>query len=98
MVALTREEFFGDPAVSAGLDDFAEACLDALEQGSEFPDPIGFLRGRGIEQFPDGDIEVHHTVGVEPLRPLCPDGSDGCYPRCRIVKGQQQCVWVCRCP
>jgi hypothetical protein len=43
---------------------------------------------------------VHHTVGdpnhVE--RPICDDGSDGCIPKCRMVHGEWQCVWVCHCP
>lgn len=101
-MSVTREEFFNDPGVIAGLDDYADAALDYLEAGgteTDLPNPVAFLKERGINEIP-GPIEVHRTVGEidQVLRPVCPDGSDGCVPKCRMVHGEWQCVWVCRCP
>ncbi len=102
-MSVTRQEFFSGAAVVRALDDYADAALDLLEGGGtehNLPDVVAFLQDRGIGDIPEGPIEVHRTVGEtdRELRPLCPDGSDGCYPKCRRVHGELVCVWVCRCP
>jgi hypothetical protein len=101
-MSISRQEFFGNASVIASLDDYAEAALDHLEANdadADLPELPIFLKQRGIE-VPEGPIKVHRTVG-DPnhvMRPICPDGSDGCVPKCRKVHGELQCVWVCRCP
>jgi hypothetical protein len=102
-MSVTRSEFFADANVNAALDRYADIVLDHVEArgpDSELPDPKAYLEEQGIRDFPDGPIEVHRTVGQQEhvMRPLCPDGSDGCVPKCRMVHGEWQCVWVCRCP
>jgi hypothetical protein len=101
-MSVTREQFFNDPGVIAVLDEYADAALndfEALGTETALPDPVAFLKRRGINEIPEGPIEVHRTFGQpdQVMRPLCPDGSDGCVPKCRMVHGEWQCVWVCRC-
>ena len=102
-MTITREQFFEDPAVLAALDKYADAALDRIEAGdteTDLPDPVAFLKQAGVNDLPEGPIDVHHTVG-DPIhieRPICDDGSDGCVPKCRMVHGEWQCVWVCHCP
>ena len=101
-MSVSRQRFFADPAVIASLDAYADSALDHLEAGGnaeQLPDLPEFLRARGISEIPDGPIEVHHSVGDPDhvMRPMCPDGSDGCVPKCRTVDGRLQCVWVCHC-
>jgi hypothetical protein len=102
-MTITRMEFFEHALVTAALDDYADAALDHFEDSgtqADLPNVVKFLQQRGIAELPAGPIEVHRTVG-EPdhvMRPVCPDGSDGCYPKCRWVKGEYVCVWTCRCP
>jgi hypothetical protein len=102
-MSVTRAEFFADPAVSAALDRYAAAALDHLEARgaeAELPDLRAYREEQGMRDIPEGPIEVHRTVGdpEHMMRPICPDGSDGCVPKCRMVHGEWQCVWVCRCP
>lgn len=86
------------------LDGLVDRCFEALEAGGSQQD---FLAADAyLAQFDinvaSASIHLQHTEGpeadVEPLRPICPDGSDGCHPKCRIIKGKQHCVWVCNCP
>jgi hypothetical protein len=102
-MTVTRDEFFADPNVASGLEAYAAAALDHLESRNgigPLPDPIEFLRSRGIRNFPEGGIEVEHTFGpnarVEHV--VCPPGTAGdCGSTCRWVHGQLHCVWVCHC-
>lgn len=102
-MTLSRQQFFADPAVVSGLDDYAVSALDQLErQGGtgDLPDPVEFLRSRGIDDFPDGGIDVHHTFGpnAHVERVVCPPGTSAdCGQTCRWVHGQLNCVWVCNC-
>jgi hypothetical protein len=86
------------------VDELLDQCLGLLEAGdppAHFPDPHEYLRGRDIEPPAPSTLMLRHTVGpigAEPMMPVCPDGSRNCYPRCREIKGQQVCTWICDCP
>jgi hypothetical protein len=97
-------DYFEKDGVEAALWAFVDSCLDHLggdEQDVILPDPSDYLEARGFGRPPDGSVEVHRAVSfsdVEPLRPICEDGSDGCLMKRKKINGKWVWVWVCRCP
>jgi hypothetical protein len=100
-----HEEFFARPAVTTALDELAQKCFEQIEgQGSpgELPSGEEFLRTAGVDGGEGGSLTIAHTVSAPEVQPSAPtvpcNGESRCIPRCKIIKGQQHCVWVCRCP
>jgi hypothetical protein len=97
------ETYSTRPDVVAALDEYATMCLDLIQNRSvtdALPDVAEYLRGQGVEEPPEGAIHIQHTVNavdVKPLKQLCPDGSDGCISKCKPIRGEIHCVWICRC-
>lgn len=79
-------------------DAFARITLD---EHAALPDP-----GHTITSVPGNpnprlisSFEVTPAgAKIEPLRPLCPDGSDHCWPEQRQINGKTVWAWVCDCP
>jgi len=103
---MTNDEFFARPEISRAIDEVADRSFRQIEQEGgvgELPDGATFLDGLEVDPAEAGTITLVHTVHAEnekPARPVipCNGGTLYCIPRCKIINGEQHCVWMCRCP
>jgi hypothetical protein len=109
---MTNSEFFAQPQVVQALEELEQTCFELRERGVDedaFPGPAIFLRERGIVP-PDGrKLQVRHTIehpetrggGLAenmPNKPGCPGGTGDCWPgKCKWIKGEYVCSWICDC-
>ena len=97
-----QAEFFTRDDVAPVMKDYLESVkgeVDTLGVGPvELPDPVEFLRERGIE-LPAGqhlsveysvDGQVQATVGPECIGKIC-----GCWKSCEEKKGKNHCTSIC---
>lgn len=99
------KEFLTNTEAEPVVEQLAERCLEILETGNgdtgAFPDPTEFFADKGVDLPEGGSLRLTHTItkpNMQPAKPVCEDGYDGCVPRCKIIRGEQVCVWVCHCP
>ena len=93
--------FLSEPGVAAALQEYTELEIDRVATGAAGGEqPLEeFLSERGITLPATGSLQFALRESIDkPMRPRCPDGSDGCHPgHCRWVNGQYICGWVCHC-
>lgn len=102
----TDEEFLALPAVTKALDELAERCFAQIEADGtpgELPSGEEFLRAAGLDGKDGDKLTIAHTVSAPDVKPTAPTipcngREERCIPRCKIIKGQQHCTWICRCP
>jgi hypothetical protein len=98
-----EQAFADEPEVASALKDLADNVLATIERDggeAELPDPMEHLESRGVRLASARTLRLQHTAApenVQPAKPI-PPGCQDCWPtKCKMIKGEVHCVWVCSC-